>query len=116
MAVAESPAARGDLVLHRAGDQSVGVRWEQDRLDGAGYVPVDMLGWSARLALFADGAEVASFNVRCTGDGMAMADIPDGALGADEFSDAGGQWEMTATPPDDSRVELLGHGFWRCTR
>ena len=51
---------RADVLLHRGADERIGVRWSQDRQDGAGYVPVDMRDWSAALALSCHGEEVLS--------------------------------------------------------
>lgn len=101
---------RADVLLHRGADERIGVRWSQDRQDGAGYVPVDMRDWSAALALSCHGEEVLSVPCTCTSDGLAIASVPgDATAGLPGAS--GGEWRIDAYGPEGQR-ELMGWGYY----
>jgi hypothetical protein len=112
MSVNSQDVARQDWLFHRNADESFGVCWRQDRLDGNGPVPVDLSSWSATLTLsLPDGREVFSLTCTTTSDGLAIASIPASAFADDIWKTrTAGEWRIDAT--DGSRHELLGWGAW----
>lgn len=101
---------RADVLLHRGSDESVGVRWSQDMLDGAGYVPVDVRAWSAALSLSCAGEEVLSVPCTCTSDGLFIARVGGDATGG-LAGVSGGEWRIDAYGPEGQR-ELMGWGYF----
>lgn len=100
---------RGDVLLHRGSDERIGVKWEQDRLDGAGYSPVNMKEWSAVLRMTSHGEEVLSVPCACTSDGLAIASVSGDAT--DGIAANVGEWRIDAYGPDGQRV-LMGWGYF----
>ena len=113
MTVWSRDVGRGDVVLHRGATERVGARWEQDKLDGRGYVPVDLTGWTATLTLtLPDGTDAYAVGCATTDSGLAWAEISAGALaGAEWDARPNGSWRIDATGPGGV-VERLGEGHW----
>ncbi|MDF7641718.1 hypothetical protein PT279_08995 [Bifidobacterium sp. ESL0784] len=106
---------RGDVLLHRGGTESIGVRWTQDRGDGKGYQPVDLLHWQGVLELRSPSGELwYSQQCRMTADGLAYAVIPASAFAADAWGQRTvGEWRIRAWPTDDTDgAEVLGWGYF----
>ncbi len=110
MATASKPVARGDIALHRGSDESIGVRWHQDRMDGTGEYPVDLSEWTATLSLYKDEELLVIVPCSCTDDGLAIAKLSASSINAlDPWRK--GSWRIDATSPDGQK-ELLGWGYF----
>ncbi|WEV41645.1 hypothetical protein OZX57_06545 [Bifidobacterium sp. ESL0682] len=91
------------------------MRWTQDRGDGRGFQPVDLLRWQGVLELRSpSGAVWYSQQCRLTADGFAVATIPATAFVTNVWMQRqGGEWRIRAWPSDDSdSTEILGWGYW----
>lgn len=106
---------RGDALLHRGGKETLGVLWTQDRGDGKGFQPVDLLHWQGVLELRSPAGEVWYAQAcRMTSDGLAYAVIPASAFETNAWSGrAGGEWRIRAWPTGDTDgAEILGWGYF----
>lgn len=114
MGVICRPVGRGDFLLHRGATERKGVRWEQDRLDGRGFVPVDLTGWVARYEMsLSDGRVVYARDASTNRYGLAWVEIPADAFTGPEWDGRGmGSWRIRASEPVAGRVEILGWGYW----
>lgn len=101
---------RGDFLIHRGTDERLGVRWEQDKMDGEGYRPVDMSNWAGQLSLSHNGELLFSIPCTCTSDGLAIASLS--AADTERIDPwRTGEWRIDATGPDGQR-ELMGWGYF----
>jgi hypothetical protein len=106
---------RGDILLHRGGTESVGVCWKQDRGDGKGFCPVNLLHWQGTLELRGmSGVVWYSRQCRMTADGMAYAVIPANAFMSDVWLQRlNGEWCIKACPENNTDgTEILGWGYF----
>lgn len=110
MAVISKPVGRGDFLLHSGADERLGVLWERDRQDGAGYQPMDLTGWQATLTLECDGATVLTLPCTTTSDGYAWATITATETSSLARSAPSGSWSITAT--DGTSTDMLGWGYY----
>lgn len=104
--------ARGDWLLHRYGDETVGVHWVKDR--GGGVLRgVDARQWSAVMVMrLADGTQVYSQACHATSDGYVYCDIPASAFAGSTWDRwTTGSWRVDATGPRGER-RILGWGYW----
>lgn len=114
MTTIAKPVGRGDLLLHRGSDESVGVRWERDNQDGEGFVPFDLSEWYAELTLISPfGVTWGTWACTCTDDGYAIAEIGGAdTAGPEWIGRPSGSWRIDAFGPDGQR-ELLGWGYFQ---
>lgn len=110
MTVMSKPTGRGDFLLHAGADERLGVLWERDRQDGAGYKPMDLTGWQATLRLECDGEAVFTTACTTTSDGYAWGDVPASETAALASRAPSGSWSITAT--DGTSTDMLGWGYY----
>lgn len=106
---------RGDILLHRGSAERIGVHCTQDRGDGRGYVPRDLLHWQGRFELLSSAGDLwYSRECRMTGDGYAYAEMPSSAFTGDVWRQrASGEWRIRAWPTGDADgAEILGWGYF----
>lgn len=101
-----------DVLIRRGVDARWGVLWEQDT--GAGFAPVDMLGWGGVLRLTSLNGDVwLEQAIAPTSDGHAIAELaPAATLDPVWAGRRIGSWAITVTSPD-GLVERLGEGTIR---
>ena len=104
---------RGDILIHRDGDESFCVRWTEDRQDGKGYVPKDLSGWSADFELYVDGEKAFSAPCACDPYGYVIATIGADTLSGPAWrSRENGSWRIRGHGPD-GETEILANGYYR---
>lgn len=111
MHVIDDSPARGDFVLRRGVTNDIGSRWMEDRLDGSGYRPKDLTGYTAELRMEYAGSEVYSQPCECTSLGLVYCAVPPEAFGLWPDSRQQGEYAIDATAPD-GRVTRVAEGYW----
>lgn len=110
--VLAQPVGRQDVLVRRGTTARWGVLWEQDT--GAGFAPVNMLGWVGVLRLTSLNGDVwLEQEIAPTSDGYAIAELAPAVMAGPVWAGRRvGSWAITVTSPD-GLVERLGEGTIR---
>lgn len=104
---------KGDILIHRDGDEAFYVRWTENYLDGQGYVPKDLSNWTAEFQLYVDRTMVFSTPCLCDPYGYVIAQIKANTLSGIEWQTRdNGSWQIIGHGPE-GETEILTWGYYR---
>lgn len=105
--------SRMDILLHRCGDEKIGVKWEINYQDGAGYVDKNLFDWIATFEMIHNKKVVYQQKCTCTSNGLAICEIPGSTFEGDDWEYlSDGEWRIIGTGPSNEK-EIFGHGYYR---